>query len=197
MPRLQVRVQTEVGQPLPLLLAHVLGVDDVGRADRVEPGATADRVRGHGLHRVAQLVVIRDGVLGLALDGAVLGVIGAFAQFQQGGIEMPLLGLGVGVQKGRQPPPDRLQRLDIIRADLLDQREQPALFGVVVQNQLGDVHGAGSSRQGLSPKKPPNSGPVPEPRRRSRMGAASGAGSSRADQPAYLAASSSEMFSFE
>src|SRR5690606_39186484 len=49
MTRLQVGVDAEIRQPLTLFLAHVLGVDDVGLAHRLEPGLAADLVLGHGL----------------------------------------------------------------------------------------------------------------------------------------------------
>src|SRR5690606_16913500 len=126
----QVGVEAEIGQPLTLLLAHMFGVDDIGLAHGLEPGLGSDVVLGHGLDRIPQLVVVLDGVFGLALGGAVFGVIGAFAQLDQLGIKETLLGLGVGVEEGGQTIPDRPKGVLILGIDLLDDREQAALLGV-------------------------------------------------------------------
>ena len=142
MPRIDVGVDAEIGQALAFLLAHMFGVDDIGLAHCLEPGLGADLVALDRLDRVPQLVVVLDGVLGLAFDRAVLCVVGAIALFQQLGIEEPLLGLGVHVQKGRQPAPNLGQRIRILGIDLFDDRKQPTLFGMVVEDQLGDVHRA-------------------------------------------------------
>src|SRR5262249_33296172 len=53
-----------------------------------------------------------------------------------------LLGRGVQLEEGGQPAPDRGQRRRVGPVDLLQDREQPALLVMVVEDQLGDIHRA-------------------------------------------------------
>src|SRR5262249_39922616 len=60
----------------------------------------------------------------------------------QFGVEDLLLGGGVHLEEHGQPRPDRLEGAGVGRVDLLQDREEPALFVVVVQDQLGDAQGS-------------------------------------------------------
>ena len=54
---------------------------------------------------------------------------------------MLLLGLGVHLEKGRQARPHGGQRVGVGGIDLFHDGEQPPLLLVIVEYQLGDVHG--------------------------------------------------------
>jgi hypothetical protein len=142
---LQAGQPAEVGQALALLLGHVVAVGQVGRADRGEPGVAADRVPRHLGDRVPDLVVVVDGVEGLSLDPG--GAARGQAHPQQLRIEDLLLRGRVQLEERRKPGPQRGQHLGLGAADLLQDRELPALLVVVVEDQLGDVHGPSRGRR--------------------------------------------------
>jgi hypothetical protein len=87
--------------------------------------------------------MVAYGVLGLVLG--VRLAAGAFSYAQQRRIEELLFRLGVDFQKCREPRPDGAERPRVGGIDLLENREQPPLLMVVVQNQLGDVDGTSPS----------------------------------------------------
>lgn len=122
--------------------------------------------------------MILDRVFGFRTGVVAFRVIGGFSDLHEFGIEEPLLGLGVDVEEGRQTGPDLGQGVDVLRVDLLDDGEEATLLGVVVEDQLGDVHGAVRGKRGGSP-------------------ALTRVAVRRSGQPAYFSMSSSEMSSFE
>jgi hypothetical protein len=85
--------------------------------------------------------VVADGVLGLLGLG---GVAQPLAQLEQLGVEEQLLRLGVHLEHGRQPAPEDAEGAAVGPVDLVEHREHPPLLVVIVEDHVGDVHGAPS-----------------------------------------------------
>ncbi len=79
-----------------------------------------------------------DRVEGLVFRGA--AAPGLDAHPQQRGVEDLLLRRGVQLEERGQPAPDRTQGVRVGPVDLLQDREEPALLVMVVEDQLSDVH---------------------------------------------------------
>src|SRR5262249_7868654 len=97
---------------------------------------------------------VMDGVDRFRL-GAADGARG-HAQPEQLGVEDLLLGGGMDFEERGQPPPYRLQSPGVGAVDLLQDGEEAALLVIVVQDQLGDVHGflRSHGNAGPSPRAP-------------------------------------------
>jgi hypothetical protein len=61
---------------------------------------------------------------------------------QQFRVEDLFLGGGVHLEKRGEPRPDSTQSRGVGAVDLFQDREQPPLLMVVIEDQLGDVHGS-------------------------------------------------------
>src|SRR4051794_30753344 len=138
MPQLERGVDAKVGQALPLFLAHMVAVRLVGPGNGCVPALAPNSVTGDRCDRLADLVVILDRILGLVRSGGFAAR--AFPQAQQRGIEYLLFGLGVNLEKGGEPLPHRGQAFRVGAIELLQDREQPALLLMVVQNELCNIH---------------------------------------------------------
>src|SRR5919107_672566 len=139
-PQLERGVDAKVGQAFPLFLAHMIAVRLVGPKNGRVPALAPNSVTGDRCDRVADLVVILDRILGLVRRGGFAAR--ALPQAQQRGIEYLLLGLGVNLEKGGEPLPHRGQAFRVGAVELLQDRKQPALLLMVVQNELCDIHKA-------------------------------------------------------
>src|SRR6185312_6540022 len=130
----------EVGEALALFLGHVVAVGHVHRGDRRKPLAGARLVPGDRGDRVPDVVVVVDRIQRFRLGAR--RAARADAHRQQLGVEDRLLGGGVHLEERGQPGPYRFEGAGVGGVDLLEDREEPALFVVVVQDQLGDVQGS-------------------------------------------------------
>src|SRR3954464_5296462 len=139
-PQLERGVDAKVGQALPLFLAHMVAVRLVSLGNGRMPALAPNSVTGDRCDRVADLVVILDRILGLVRRGGFAAR--SFPQAQKRGIEYLLLSLGVNLEKGGEPLPHRGQAFRVSAVELLQNRKQPALLLMVVQNELCDVHRA-------------------------------------------------------
>jgi hypothetical protein len=110
--------QSEVRQTLALFLAHMIAVRFVRFRDRSEPAVACNVVLRNFGHRVANLVVILDRILGLVRS--VVLAARASADVQQFRIEELFFGECVNFEKGRearpQRPPSARPRTDLIRS---------------------------------------------------------------------------------
>ena len=138
MASLQPGQAAEIGQALAFFFGHVVAVGQVRGGHGRVPVIAAYRVPRGFRDRVPDLVVVVDGVQGLTFDPR-LSPRGD-PDLQQLGVEDRLLRRRVHLEEGRQPSPDRGQRLGVRPVDLLDDREQPTLLVMIVKDQLGDVH---------------------------------------------------------
>jgi hypothetical protein len=135
---LQGSVPAEVSHPLAFLLGHVIAVRLVGGRNCCEPTIRADLVICRLGGGVADVVVIADGVLGLVL-GIVL-LVRATTHVQQSGVEDLRVGLGMQIEERGEPLPERGQSRGVAGVKLVEQREQPALLMMVVEDQISDIH---------------------------------------------------------
>ena len=138
MTRLQGGVATKVRQALALLLGHVVTVRLVSRSNGLIPALATHYMVSDALHRVADVVVVLDRVLGLL--GRRVDATAAPAEMQQRGIEQPLLSRSVHLKEGRQTAPYRGQAGGVGALKLLKNGEQSALLVMVIKDQLGDIH---------------------------------------------------------
>ncbi len=90
--------------------------------------------------------MVLDDVLDLVDDVILAPRPGA--DLQQVRVEELFLGLGVHLEEDAQPVPHRRQRLRVRAVDVVEVGEQAALLGMVVKDELGDVHGASKNRDG-------------------------------------------------
>ena len=88
--------------------------------------------------RVPDLVVVADRVQRLCLGTGLPH--GHQPYLQQRRIEDRFLGGGVQLEEDPQPLPYGGQSRRVRPADLLQDREQPSLLVVVIEDQVGDVH---------------------------------------------------------
>lgn len=105
------RVASEIREALALFLAYMVAVGDVAVCDCGKPLLRTHLVLLHRLARVADFVVIHYRVLGLLAYTVCVGR--PCPELQQFPIEITLLRLRVGVEKGLQAPPDNLRRIGI------------------------------------------------------------------------------------
>ena len=125
------RVLTEVRQRLVLLLAEVLGVLLAGPSDRIEPGVAADLFLARVRHRVLDLVMVADRIVGLVFRVLLVALL------QQRRIEHGLLGLRVRVQACRERLPHSGEFRHPVR--VVESGELAAEPLVVVHDERGDV----------------------------------------------------------
>jgi hypothetical protein len=137
-PDLETGVQPEVREVLALLLGHVVVVGDPAVGDRLPPAVAAGRVPLRAADALPDLVVVLDRVLDLLLCAVRVG--GAGPEPGQDRVEVPFLGLRVGLQQHHEPLPHRGQGLDVVTRRVVERREHPPLLAVLVQDHLGDVH---------------------------------------------------------
>ena len=135
----EARLLTEVGQVLTLFLGHVVGVRDVGLDDGLPPVFRPGRGGVRALDGVAQQVVVVDRVLDLLV--VALGVCAAGADLDEFGVEVQLLCLSVQLEEDAQLAPQRGQTVGVVARPLLEHGERASLSGVLLQDDLGDVHG--------------------------------------------------------
>jgi len=128
----------EIGQPFAFLFSHVVAVGQVGARDGRVPLVTADRVPGHVRDRVADVVVVVDGVQGFVLYFS--SPLPGDPDPQQRGIEDRLFRRRVQFEERAQSSPHGGQRAGVRPVDLFQDREQPPLLVMIVKDQLGDIH---------------------------------------------------------
>src|SRR5450631_331075 len=137
--KLPVGVMAEVGEVLPLLLSHVIAVGLLCLGDGLPPVLATDRVLRRLLDGVADLVVVLDHV-GDLFGSAVLSA-GAGPDLEKVWIEQPLLSLGVHLESDTQACPDGVERIGVGSVDVVQVREHAPLLLMVVEDDVGDVHG--------------------------------------------------------
>ncbi len=130
----------EVGEAFALFLSHVIAIRQIHGGDRGIPLAAAGLVARDCGDRVPDVVVIVDRVECFLLDAA--RAASARPRLQQRRVEDLLLRRGVQFKERRQPCPDGTESSGVATIDLLQDREEPALFVMVVEDQLGYVHEA-------------------------------------------------------
>lgn len=134
----QVGVATEVGKIVTFLFRHVVAVGDPGRSNAFPPVLTSHGMRVGLGDRVADLVVVLDGIFGFVV-GAILA-FRALAQAQQRGIEVMFFGFGVNLEQDGELPPHCAKPFGVGAVDLVEGGEHSPLFVVLIQDNLGDVH---------------------------------------------------------
>ena len=130
----------EVGEAFTFFLSHVIAVGQIHRCDRRVPPSTAGLVARDRGDRVPDVVMVMDRIECFLLRA--VRAARAQARPQQRGIEDRLLRRCVQFKEHRQPVPHRAQSSRVGRVNLLQDREAPTLFVMVVEDQLGYVHGA-------------------------------------------------------
>src|SRR5919205_3746643 len=131
-PQLEPGVAAEVCEALALFFSHVVAVGLVGFSDCVIPSVAAHLMIRYLRDRVADVVVIAYRVFGLIRR---VEAVDAFSHPQQLWIEQLLLSLGMDLEKCGEPIPDSTQRRSIGAVDLFQNREEPPLLMVVIENQ--------------------------------------------------------------
>jgi hypothetical protein len=124
-------VGLEVRYALGLFFFHVFVVLVPRPPDRPPPRFAVDVVRLGLSDRVADFVVVLDGVLGL-LDAL-------FGAGQQRRVEDLLFGGGMALEDGGQRPPPRRQRLGPAAAGVVEVGERPAEVAVLLNDDVADV----------------------------------------------------------
>src|ERR1022692_3514849 len=138
--QLELGETAEVGEAFAFFLGHVITVGQIHRGDRGVPFITTDLMAHDRGDRIPDVVVVVDRVEGFVLDA--IRTARAHPYLQQFGVKDLLLRRGVQFEERRQPFPHRAQSSSVGTADLFQDRKEPALFVMVVEDQLGNVHGA-------------------------------------------------------
>src|SRR3569623_1435752 len=128
----------EIRQPLALFLGHVIAIGLVRRSYRLAPRLGSDLAFVDSGTRVTDLVMVLDRALSLVLGTVAVGR--AFSDLEKLRIEKPLFRLCMGIEKSAQAAPNSPQRARLRVRNVVDQREQPPLLGMVVFYQARDIH---------------------------------------------------------